>query len=274
MATYDCMAVTLMLDGKTVLTPHTALVEAGETVLEFMNRLLPAMPRVSLDDGTRIDAFSTKPADKNVPRCKFGHLNAGIRMQINAVQTTHVEFELHSPEPSTRHATINASGVDAAATMMQNARAEAKSTLPHNIEFKSGAINGANPDKLHQCVMRLLRDLGVTFKPSEQQAGKAFVQELSGLLWDMDKCATMRKLSGKDHKLPACLKKCANYATGSDGRVTTAVKHGTSHKKKVSVDAVIKREKVDEWVNTLHSMIARPCLDHQVLRIPPWSCRL
>ena len=114
MATYDCMAVTLMLDGKTVLTPHTALVEAGETVLEFMNRLLPAMPGVSLDDGTRIDAFSTKPADKNVPRCKFGHLNAGIRMQINAVQTTHVEFELHSPEPSTRHATIDASGVEAA----------------------------------------------------------------------------------------------------------------------------------------------------------------
>ena len=70
--------------------------------------------------------------------------------------------------------------------MMQNAQAMANRTLPHNIEFKSGRVNGENPTKLHGSVMRKLRDLGVTFKSSEQQVGKAFVQQLSGLLWDMD----------------------------------------------------------------------------------------
>jgi hypothetical protein len=72
---YEIMAVTVMRDGKTVLTPHTVLVEGGDTVLELLRRLLLAMPGVSLDDGTGIDAFSRKPANKNVPRCKFGHLD-------------------------------------------------------------------------------------------------------------------------------------------------------------------------------------------------------
>jgi hypothetical protein len=99
----DFLCVKVMCDGKSVLAPHTAIVEAGESVMQFVRRLLPAMPRVSLD-GMRIDAFSTKPADKNVPRCKFGHLDAGIRSQMNAVDTTHVEFELYSPKPSTHPA--------------------------------------------------------------------------------------------------------------------------------------------------------------------------
>jgi hypothetical protein len=143
---------------------------------------------------------------------------------------------------------------DAGISMMAMARAKSKKSFPSKLQFAGVGGPSSNPAKLFEKLKCVLRDdFQMVFRPSELGSAEQLIKDLASILWSMDKCAAMRKLSGVAHALPvpALLGQCQGFACDADGR------HGGTHKAKGNDGSPITSQVGKTMVATLRAMLDR-----------------